>query len=646
LQLELEPRHPCQEPSIIYNNRVKKRNSINLLAKSRDFLHKKVWLFPIVDWLVLLTLIAFSWWLMSLTFGYEEGQFVMKSKLYSDFGAHLPLIRSFSQGANWPPEYPFFVGEPIRYHYFFYLIVGMLERVGLPIDLALNIPSSVGMTVLLFMVYKIALMFFKRRVIGVLAVILVLFNGSLAFVEYFNQQGWTRQALQAIPEQVHFASFGPWSGRLVAAFWNWNIFTNQRHLALGYGLVLVGMYPLLRVVFEKVNRKLKTHTNNEPVNDVQNWKILNQVQDDGDGSLPDGMLKQVQHDKLGLSVQDDAHQSFENIKNRFPFDQLILISIFAVLPLLHQASYLILLGLVIGWCVLYPRKTRRLWSTYLVAIVASLIVFGIFTAGSEQEWAWIFGYLSPDKSILGMLEYWGYNLGLYLILFPIVLIWSIWKKNYFLLLTSVFFVIANMMRLSTDMINNHKFINFFVMVLSLMTAGWLGMLWQKTKWSWPVVILIFVALTFSGVMDVFPVVNDYDGQTNDEPRSPIQAYIRQNTPPRSQFVTTTYMYNPASMAGRFLFLDYGYHAWSMGYQDRAKRDLLPQIFSPSIDQARWCRIVLPAGIDYVLLDPRPESVEDGRINVADSAIARSWQPEYSSPEGWRLYNVAKLCLPL
>lgn len=600
---------------------MKKRKSINLLVKSRDFLHKKVWLLPIIDWLILLILITFSWWLMSLTFSYKDGQFVMKSKLYSDFGAHLPLIRSFSQGANWPVEYPFYVGEPIRYHYFFYLVVGMLERVGLQIDLALNIPSAFGMTLLLFMVYQITVLFFKRRVIGVLAVILILFNGSLAFVEYFNQQGWVWQSLLAIPEQVQFASFGPWSGRLVAAFWNWNIFTNQRHLALGYGLVMVGIYPLLRAVYGNVRKRLGS--------------VVSTNHDERKAGLE--IVDQVHDDCMVAQVQGNGYRSLRLMG---------LMVIFGVLPLLHQASYLILLGLVTGWCVFYPKKTRQLWLNYLVAIITSLIVFTVFTAGSEQEWAWIFGYLSPDKSIAGMIEYWGYNLGLYLILFPIVLVWSIWKKNYFLLLTSVFFVIANVMRLSTDMINNHKFINFFVMVLSLMTAGWLGMLWQKSKWSWPVVILIFVALTFSGVMDVFPVVNDYDGQTSDEPRSPIQAYIRKNTPPRSQFVTTTYMYNPASMAGRFLFLDYGYHAWSMGYHDRFKRDLLPQIFSPSIDQSSWCQIVMTAGVDYVLLDPRPEVVEDGQIDVVGSRLAREWQPEYTSPEGWRLYNVKKLCLPV
>ncbi|HNQ17001.1 MAG TPA: DUF2298 domain-containing protein, partial [Candidatus Woesebacteria bacterium] len=133
----------------------------------------------------------FSWWLMSSTFGYRDGSIVIDSKLYSDFGAHLPLIRSFSLGWNFPPQYPFFIGEPIRYHYLFYLLIGLLERSGVRIDLAVNLLSAGGFSLLLFMIYIFAKTLFRSSLAGVLAVILFLFNGSLAWVEFFNQHGWT-----------------------------------------------------------------------------------------------------------------------------------------------------------------------------------------------------------------------------------------------------------------------------------------------------------------------------------------------------------------------------------------------------------------------------------------------------------------------
>lgn len=440
------------------------------------FLHYRILTVALVDWLVLLVCAAFSWWLMSSTFGYADGQFVMDSKLYSDFGAHLPLIRSFSQGNNFPPEYPFFVGQPIRYHYFFYLLVGLMEHIGVRIDVALNFLSTVGMTLLLMMIYRTTVLFFRKRAIGLLAIVLVLFNGSLAFVEYFTQHGWTWEAVSQITHQMQFASFGPWSGRLVAAFWNWNIFTNQRHLALGYGLILLLIYPLLHGVFRAKQKPLRV----------------------------------LHHPVLFTTL---------------------LAAGFMVLPLLHQASYVILVGFLVMWICCYPKQTKKLWLPYGIALLSSQVIFFLGTTGQSQQWEVLAGYLAPDKSVGGVLNYWWYNLGLYLLLIPPLLIWSVRRNNFFLPILFVFFVLANALRFSTDMINNHKFINFFMIGVSMMTAGALGLVWNRFKLSRIVFPVVIIALTASGIMDVFPVVNDYTGVVNDEPRSDIQSHISTHTPP-------------------------------------------------------------------------------------------------------------------
>ncbi|WP_460315410.1 hypothetical protein, partial [Staphylococcus aureus] len=76
--------------------------------------------------------LAFSFWLMFHTFSYD-GQthsIQVAYKLWSDFGAHIPMIRSFSMGGNLSRffagtvQYPIFPGEPIRYHYLFFMLVG------------------------------------------------------------------------------------------------------------------------------------------------------------------------------------------------------------------------------------------------------------------------------------------------------------------------------------------------------------------------------------------------------------------------------------------------------------------------------------------------------------------------------------------
>src|SRR3989304_334289 len=96
--------------------------------------------------------VIFSIWLMSSSFSYANGSMQIATKAWSDFASTVPVIRSFSFGSNFPPEYPLFPGEPIRYHFLFYALVGILEKIGVRIDYALNIPSTMGFFALLLMI--------------------------------------------------------------------------------------------------------------------------------------------------------------------------------------------------------------------------------------------------------------------------------------------------------------------------------------------------------------------------------------------------------------------------------------------------------------------------------------------------------------
>ena len=118
-------------------------------------------------------LLLFSFWLMFHTFSYnaKTNSMMIAYKAWSDFGSHIPLVRSFSMGDNFnrlirgkAPEYPLFPGEPIRYHFLFYAFVGLLERLGLRIDWALNIPSALGFFFLMVMIWTLAEQLFKDAV--------------------------------------------------------------------------------------------------------------------------------------------------------------------------------------------------------------------------------------------------------------------------------------------------------------------------------------------------------------------------------------------------------------------------------------------------------------------------------------------------
>jgi len=197
--------------------------------------------------LVLSTLaLVLSVWLMWHTLSYDpaKNMILISGKAWSDFGWMLPLARSFSLGNNWPPQNPFYSGAPLKYHFLFHLLVGLLEKAGMRIDWAFNVPSALGFFLLLVMIYKVAKSMFASTKVALLSLLFFLFNGSLSFWEYFQEHGWNIAAVKLIPHNSQYPSFGPWDGSQIAAIWNLNIYTNQRPFGLSLGILLVVVYLL------------------------------------------------------------------------------------------------------------------------------------------------------------------------------------------------------------------------------------------------------------------------------------------------------------------------------------------------------------------------------------------------------------------
>lgn len=516
---------------------------------------------------------------MFSTFGYHDHTFFIRSKLFSDFGAHIPLIRSFSAGFNFPIEYPTFPEAPIRYHFLFYAIVAGLESLGLNLGLSMNLLSFIGFTLLLSFIYLYGRLIFRRRLAGIIALILFLFNGSLSFIYFFQEHPLSWYTLADIISAPHFASFGPWDGKLVAAFWNLNIYTNQRHLGLSLGLSLLLLYPLIRALYRRQKPKV--------------WENL-------------GMC-----------------------------------GVMLFLPWLHQAAAIMVL-MMSGLILLFNFKNLRFyWPTYLLLLVSALPGLAYYASLNGSHLSYHLGFLARQTDFPSLLKYWFYNLGLYLPLFVVLLFWLDRPGRSVLLAAFFIFLFANLVRLSPDIINNHKLVNFFVLVESIYISGWLVSLWTRRRGYRFLSVVFLFSLTLSGFIDFFPIVNDTSISILDIKKNPASFWIAENTPKTAVFLTTAYMYNPASLAGRKTFLDYGYFNWSMGYDEHSRREALPQIFAPDTTAPALCRLLQDFKIDYVYL-------ESGHGDLADyspqtSFLARQFSPIYSAPNGSRIYSVSENC---
>ena len=494
-----------------------------------------------VEILFFAVLFIFSWWLMWKTFRVNaSGNLEIATKVWSDFAATIPLIRSFSFGQNWPPQYPLFAGPPIRYHFAFFAGVGLLEKIGLPLDWALNLPSALSFFLLLLAIYFLSFEIFKKKSVSIMSCLFFLFNGSFAFLDFFKKYPLSIHTLTDILHHDSFLAFGPYYGnKTISAFWSLNIYTNQRHLALAYAVFL-----LLILVIYRASQK----NNKLSLNKTLLWGIV-----------------------IGL----------------FPFIHL------PVFAMMESALFVFL--------VIYPRLRKNI----LVIVILSLIIAlpQMIYMGSSNYQGKLFhpGYLIENLNYLSFVKYWFLNLGLVTILAPIGFLLAKKPQRKILLPFLALFVVGNLFQFSPEIAANHKFFNLFVIGANIFAAYFIHNLWKQKLFGKIATVFCFVPMVLSGVIDIFPIKNDGYTEIKDGKNNEVEQFIINNTPKNSVFLNASYTYNPASLAGRKIFLGWPYFVWGTGYDSNKRYKILESIYK-NTDKDGVCELSTINKNDYITLE--------------------------------------------
>ena len=547
--------------------------------------------------LVTLGCILFSTWLMMHTFSYDEKNqsMLIASKLWSDFGAHIPLIRSFSLGGNWqriisgvPPEYPIFPGEPIRYHFLFYLIVGFLERIGVRIDLALNIPSIIGFGGLMTAIVYVSFKLFGNWKISMLSLLFFVCNGSFGFLKFFEKNPLSDHTFYDIFANESFPAFGPWDGGLVTAFWNLNIYTNQRHLAIGF---LVGLLTI------SLAYRMRT------------WSFRQQIP-----SI------------IGMII------------------------LFTFLPYLHQPMLLIIGIFYLWYFILFPRI--RIPFILIGIITIPLIYWQLspILKGGSETFSYYIGYLIHNEfTVSKFIRFWIYNLGLHSLLIPLGFLIATRRIKIFFAPLFILFIIGNMFKFSVEAAANHKFFNFALIFGNMLSAYFLISLYtivQKRFRHWSMTFTLTVTicvlsffLTLSGIIDFFVVANDHTLSLPDVKRNPVALWISKNTDPSAIILNSSYLYHPASIAGRSIFLGWPYFPWSSGYEEN-RMPIMKQMYEDA-NPATRCPILQKYHISYITVENVTGNPDLPTIRPHNFSL---YTPVYTSPQGnYFIYTSKELC---
>lgn len=598
------------------------------------------------------------------TFRIEDNTLYVGLSVFSDFSPHLGMIRSFSSGNNFPTVYSHFAGEDIKYHFMFQFLVGNLEFLGLRLDLAFNIPSTLGMASTFLLLYVFAVKLTGKRSVGYLAAFLFAFRSSFSVFRYLAEQGGGKALFHALADQSEFIGYTPnenWG------LWNLNVYCNQRHLAFSLGvllLVLVFFTPHLYAMVQRFGLE---------------WERVKKAEKDGKGKKglflrkerqgTEGLKGIVSEYRLG-SIQErqteeeaasEPEEEDPEIQKRIKFffrrglfaaqgwscEQPVM-AVFAgvLLGALSFFNGAVTIAALLVLFVMAAVSDHRLdfLITAVIAVALAVLQSAAFIDGSAVTTDFYYGFIAENRTFFGVVDYIFRLTGAALFVTAAAFILA---DAHGRVMTAAFaapFLFAFHMSLTTDVTVNHKYIMISLMLFGIMEAVVLVRLWEQRKLAvrMAAVFLVFL-LTATGIFEYIIVLNRNQKQNNlafamDDP---VTEWIRENATAQDIFLTSNYALNNVVLGGAMLYDGWQYFAWSAGY-DTAYRDTQVRLMYEAGTPQELAGLVRENNIRYIIVDHDNRMSAD--YEVREDVIASAYEPVYTQDEGeWRLtiYDVEK-----
>lgn len=590
--------------------------------------------------------LAVSFWVMKQRLSGDP--LMVSANTWGDTALHVGIARSFSQADNYPPVLPIFSGETIRYHFGFDFYAGVLERLGLPIEWAFNLPGALGFAAIMVLVFAFAHYLWQRVSIGVLAAILFATNGSLAFLRYFDKYPSVPLALE--PHNWwnldKYLAIGPFqAGERISIFLTLNPYLTQTHLIISMVIVLFVGYGLLR------------HLR-------------------GPGSTGDRPHPLPWSRAVALGILSGASYWINGVL--FGVSMVFLCVLFYLysgrLRRMAIPSIILITASVAAFSIGAHLDSDGIRAAAIAVLLAGFVLMGplrqalpfFATAGALAlpQLLWLSGSGSVNRTLLfhdgylvenfrfdnlgaygDFVTYWWLNLGL---VGPLVILAAIVcarADRKLLAAVMAIFVFGNLVVLGSDVGGHgHKVFNVWEVLVNLFAAY--GLVWiSRTLWNGlpaarrrlglvagrvlavGVVPAACVVLVLSGFFDYMTLKNDPRYQVFGDSQ-PAISWIERHTPRHAVFLTAYGdVYTLPTLAGRSVYLG-GFEIWApaMGYADASRRKAIIAGIYQSPNLAIACQRLRGTGVDYLQVG---RSEQDGRFQFTADLFPGEFVRVYS-----------------
>lgn len=625
-----------------------------VLAATRRSLAWRHLRMPRLDAVLALFSGLIAWRLMASRLYTENDQLSVAANSWGDFGLHVALSRSFSVGANYPTEYPFFAGEAIRYHFGFDFYAGMLQEGGMSVLWSFNLPGLIGFAAILLTTFALARRLFSPAEptrwyrdagvwTGLVAMVLVLTNQSQAWRRYIEVDGkgslWRALDPGVLWDHKGYLAIGPYSEDRISIFGTLNPYLGQTHLIVGVAIILLLAYVIIDQLLGDDRPSPQIFAAAGVTFGAAFW--LNGVVWIAAGVFFAALI--------GLWAIAAARTQFRAADGEGRWPAARAEALAWLRPGAAFAIPALLLGIPVA-LILSGGSTEGGISVHLGYLVCSSP-----QAGCESDQMSLFSL----HDWWAFIEYWVLNEGVAIPLLILAFILGSGRDRKIIGAVTAIFIWGSIFSVGLDLGgHNHKTFNLWEILSGPYVAYAFVQLWligrrqlrgtggQRVRGvvTRALTVAVGVLLVASGVVDAMTVKNDYSASIFGDPTTrEATDWIANHTPTDAMFLTDfDQMYTEPTMAGRGVLLGYSPWALTSGYDVEPRKKLIADIYAaPDIPTA--CALLQQQRVGYVVVGPHERTSSRFKINLG---LFDSMVPAATFGEGdqqIRIFRVADVC---
>ena len=501
---------------------------------------------------------------------------------WSDLGVHLSIAQSLNAG-NFPPQVPYFAGEPLVYHWFADFHAAIAARAAgifaVPSFVASSAILAGALALLVHGLGRALLRGSGARRAAVLATVLVIFGGGLGWIRLV---GDIANGLGDLPTLVTHNSYDnswltEWPFFRIPSVMGTGLLV---HRATTAGLpILVGAVLLLVTGLPSARAR------------DAGWRDRPAL--------------------IGLAGL-----------------------LGALLAPFHFFFFPAFLALALGWALVggrlvdrwAPRNAALLLAPYALAV--PFAIAPVLQAGSSGALHWVALWESvPTDGPWAVLFFYATNLGVpFLLALLALLLPGVPRRGFLALWLVALFVVPNVVQVSTIGFDMNKYFQAMWIAVALLAA------WLIRRWPAPAIaVVLLLSMPSPLLVSAWTALNREQVLSSGELEA--ADWITANTPERAVFVTNGWLNSPTDPAGRLRLLTFTPYIANLGYAPDERYALVDRIYCEGT-AGEAADLARSLGATY-LLDtgpPRPcqPTVFDG---------SPDWELAYDV-EGVRIWHIA------